>query len=350
VTLESKAALFVPVSEINALRRHVVEQLMAVRTSPVPRPTYRVVAEALAVLTPPAAHNISPQVHVLVRTPEQLEAALTVRPASITLDYLELYGLKPSVERVKAAGIRCRVASPRILKPTEHPISRFLSSLDCELLVRSGGLLYELQMLPPARRPTLTGDFSLNAANAITAQMYLDMGLAAITPTHDLNAQQVVDLTHHVAADTLEVIVYQHLPVFHTEHCVFCRFLSTGTDYTNCGHPCEKHRVALQDKVGRLHPVMADVGCRNTVFGAEAQVAAKHLQLWLAAGIRHFRLEFAHENAQHVRQVVAAFQHALAGEGSFEGLERDLKRLAPQGITEGSLFVPLDYSRVPQLL
>ena len=29
--------------------------------------------------------------------------------------------------------------------------------------------------------------------------------------------------------------------------------------------------------------------------------------------------------------------------------ERTLKQLAPQGITEGSLFVPLDYSRVPQL-
>ena len=149
VTLESDAALFVPVSEINALRRHVVEQLMALRTSPAPRSTYRVVAEALAALTPPAAHAATAQVHVLVRTPEQLEAALTVHPASITLDYLELYGLKPSVERVKAAGIRCRVASPRILKPTEHTISRFLSSLDCELLVRSGGLLYELQMLPP---------------------------------------------------------------------------------------------------------------------------------------------------------------------------------------------------------
>src|SRR5712691_12564663 len=186
--------------------------------------------------------------------------------------YLELYGLKPSVARVEAAGIRCRVASPRILKPTEHHIRRFLSSLDCEILVRSGGLLYDLQRVPQAQRPALTGDFSLNAANVVTAQMYLDMGLTAITPTHDLNAQQIADLTQYLAADTMEVIVYQHLPVFHTEHCVFCRFLSTGTDYTNCGHPCEAHRVALQDKAGRLHPVMADVGCRNTVFGAEAQV------------------------------------------------------------------------------
>jgi putative protease len=349
VTLDSVEPLFVPVSEVNALRRQVVEQLMALQRVRETPQTYRIVADTLAQLQPPVTSPASPQVHVLVRTPEQLEAALTVHPASITLDYLELYGLKPSVERVQAAGIRCRVASPRILKPTEHNILRFLSSLDCEMLVRSGGLLYDLQRLPQAQRPVLTGDFSLNAANAITAQMYLDMGLTAVTPTHDLNAQQIADLTHHLAAHTLEVIVYQHLPVFHTEHCVFCRFLSTGTDYTNCGHPCEAHRVALQDKTGRKHPVMADVGCRNTVFGAEAQVGTKHLQLWLDAGIRHFRLEFVHESAQQVCQVVGACQKALAGEMPCEDLEPILKQLAPQDITEGSLFVPLNYSRVPQL-
>jgi putative protease len=94
---------------------------------------------------------------------------------------------------------------------------------------------------------------------------------------------------------------------------------------------------------------MADVGCRNTVFGAEAQVATQHLQLWLDAGIRHFRLEFVHESAQQVRQVIEAFQQALAGEMPFAYLERTLKQLAPLGITEGSLFVPLDYSLVPQL-
>jgi U32 family peptidase len=71
---------------------------------------------------------------VLVRTPEQLTAALAVRPASITLDYLDLYGLKPAVERVKTAGIRCRVASPRILKPAEQAVVCFLLSLACEVL------------------------------------------------------------------------------------------------------------------------------------------------------------------------------------------------------------------------
>jgi hypothetical protein len=60
---------------------------MALQTSRETLQTYRVVAHTLAQLQPPVARPTPVQVHVLVRTPEQLEAALAVRPASITLDY-----------------------------------------------------------------------------------------------------------------------------------------------------------------------------------------------------------------------------------------------------------------------
>jgi putative protease len=119
------------------------------------------------------------------------------------------------------------------------------------------------------------------------------MGLERLAPTHDLNAAQIAALARETGANRIEAIAYQHLPVFHTEHCVFCRFLSKGTSYRDCGRPCEKHTVALRDEGGRAHPVLADVGCRNTVFGAEAQEASLHINAWLEAGIRHFRLEFA---------------------------------------------------------
>jgi putative protease len=107
--------------------------------------------------------------------------------------------------------------------------------------------------------------------------------------------------------------------------------------------------VALKDSSGRAHPVMADVGCRNTVFGAEAQEASGHLDLWRAAGIRHFRLEFVHESAEDVRQVTRAFESALAGRLPAQQLARELKRIAPEGTTEGSLFVPEDYLTLPIL-
>ena len=313
--VELNGAGFLPVSALNALRREAVARLTELRgQAPTRRSEPRLQAASGAAALSQSGLNQSsgdaPRLHLLVRTPEQLQAAIGARPESITLDYLELYGLKSSVEDVQRSGITVRVASPRILKPTEQNIQKFLLSLGTELLVRSGGLLEGLQGVADA--PHLSGDFSLNAANALSTRALLALGLRRVTPTHDLNAEQISDLAHLIGPEHLEVILYGHLPVFHTEHCVFCRFLSEGTDYTNCGHPCESHQLALRDERGRLHPVMADVGCRNTVFEGRAQSGAAHLQAWLAAGLRDFRLEFVHESAAEVREVVSAHRAFLA--------------------------------------
>ena len=355
LTCELVGGVFLPISSLNALRRDAVAALSELRG----RSPEREIQPALETMlrglprAETASDLASPRLHVLVRTPEQLEAAISTRPDSITLDYLELYGLKPSVQKVQEAGIEVRVASPRILKPSEQNVQRFLLSLNAAILVRSGGLLEGLQDTPDL--PELHGDFSLNAANVLSARALLGLGLKRLNPGLDLNARQVQELAALVGPQRIEATIYSHLPVFHTEHCVFCRFLSTGTDHTNCGHPCESHRLALRDHKGQTHPVMADVGCRNTVFEGRAQTAARHLDGWRAAGIQDFRLEFVHEDAAGVREVVSAFRAFLAAKVGVAELEQRLAAVASpddpagQGVTEGSLFVPGNFGDLPQL-
>jgi putative protease len=94
---------------------------------------------------------------------------------------------------------------------------------------------------------------------------------------------------------------------------------------------------------------MADVGCRNTVFGAEAQEASIHLDDWRGAGLCHFRLEFVHESPAEMMAVTKAFQSALSGRITARQLSREFRNAAAGGVTEGSLFVPEDYLTLPIL-
>lgn len=338
---------FAPASLLNQVRREAVEKLEGLQRRPVTRDVADPAERLDVALRRRQRDDVSPvttSLHLLVRTPEQLNAALQTNPASITLDYLDLYGLKPSVELVKASGIAVRVAGPRVFKPGEERIVDFLLRLDCPLLIRAAGLV---DALSGRTHAALTGDFSLNIANSLTADTFLKLGLQRITPGQDLNAGQITSLAREMGGARVEAIAYQHLPVFHTEHCVFCRFLSTGTTFKDCGRPCEQHRVAVKDQSGREHPVVADIGCRNTVFGAEAQEASLHMDSWRDARIVHFRLEFVHENAAQVTRVTRAFASYLAGRTTAGELNTALRRVWPT--TEGSLYVPKDYLALPVL-
>lgn len=348
VTLELQGEPFAPASVLNQVRREAVEALERLQAAPrrvtIHDPTVETAAELN--FDAEAAPRGESRVHLLVRAPEQLDAAIEAQAASVTLDYLDLFGLKPAVERVVASGTPCRVASPRILKPDENRTVDFLLRLGCPILVRSAGLL---ELLLGREGVQLTGDFSLNAANTVSARLLLHSGLDRLTPSHDLNAAQIAGLARSVGGARIEAVVYQHLPVFHTEHCVFARFLSSGKTYLDCGRPCEKHQVELRDDRGRAHPVLADVGCRNTVFSADAQQASARLKDWMEAGIRHFRIEFTHESAEQVRAIAAAFADALARRIDQRELAARLKRASPGGLTEGSLYVAPGYLELPVL-
>jgi putative protease len=123
------------------------------------------------------------------------------------------------------------------------------------------------------------------------------------------------------------------------EHCVFCAFLSPGTDKTNCGRPCDRHDVKLRDRVGVEHPLKADVGCRNTLFNAVPQTAAEYLPRLMARGVKHLRVEFLDDNPEAVTRILALYRDAIAGHRDAKNLWRELKATNQYGVTRGQLAV-----------
>ena len=180
------------------------------------------------------------------------------------------------------------------------------------------------------------GDYSLNIANRLAAEYFQrKFGLERVTASYDLNCEQLEALLQAAPPEWFEITIHQHMPMFHMEHCVFCAFLSSGTDYTNCGRPCDKHDLRLRDRVGAEHPVKADVGCRNTVFNALAQTGAEQVSRLLALGSRHFRIEFLNETPGQVAETISAYRQLLDGRITGSQVWRELKLLNQLGVTRG---------------
>jgi putative protease len=127
------------------------------------------------------------------------------------------------------------------------------------------------------------------------------------------------------------------MPMFHMEHCVFCHTLSTGTSYRDCGRPCDRHQVELRDRAGAAHPLVADVGCRNTVFNAAAQSAAEFIPRMKDMGLRHFRVELLRESGDQVAPLLDRYARVLAGAEDGRSTWRQLRVLNQLGLTRGTL-------------
>ena len=223
------------------------------------------------------------------------------------------------------------VAPPRIFKPGEEWILKQVRSSEADgYLVRN----YDhLQFFAGQR---MIGDFSFNVANPLTAEYFLKrFGLERVTASYDLNIAQLDALLKAAPPQWFEVTIHQHMPMFHMDHCVFCAFLSKGTDYTNCGRPCDRHVVKLQDRVGSLHAVKADVGCRNTVFNGRAQTGAENADQLLELGLRRFRIEFVDESGLETARTITKYRSLLRGETTGPEVWRELKLWNQLGVTRG---------------
>ncbi|MEI9864277.1 MAG: DUF3656 domain-containing protein [Limisphaerales bacterium] len=370
--------VMLPMSELNRLRREVATELETLRAQPkrwtlnslgstgVPPVVSGVAPETVEGQASTPSSIVNPQrsafdeirrdaefnprdagvtqLIVLVRSLPQLEAALKCGVQTVYCEFEDpkkyreavttfhtAYGC--SVSQSGGSQPSIWVAPPRIFKMGEDWVLKQVRSCNADgYLVRN----YDhLKFFADCRK---RGDYSLNIANGLTADYLKNkFNLETVTPSYDLNFTQLEALLSAAPPEWFEVTVHQHMPMFHMEHCVFCAFLSSGTDYTNCGRPCDTHVVKLRDRVGAEHTLKADAGCRNTVFNSQAQTGAEYIAKMIELGVRNFRVEFLDESPETVERTIAKYRQLLRGEIDGTQLWRELKLFNQLGVTRGQM-------------
>jgi putative protease len=149
-----------------------------------------------------------------------------------------------------------------------------------------------------------------------------------------LNAHQLADLLRSGCGPELELTLHQHIPMFHTEHCVFCTFLSQGHNFMDCGRPCEHHRVRVMDRTYAMHYLRSDEGCRNTLFNGQAQSAARYVAGARRLGLTRYRLELLDESPGQTSSLISAYRSLLRGKIEPAELLEQLDALDRIGVTE----------------
>ena len=351
LTSHLEGALMLPMSELNRLRRDAATELDRLRAQP---KRWTLLEKKACVPTVAPFHPAPGEAELIfvVRSLAQLDAALSTN--SVRTVYCEFENPKHYREAVQRFRIwqatassnvghsssvvppappTIWVAPPRIFKPGEEWILQQVRSSEAD-----GYIVRNHEHLRFFKADRKRGDFSLNVANPLTADYLINhYGLERVTASYDLNVGQLEALLQAAPGAWFDLTIHQHMPMFHMEHCVFCAFLSKGKDYHDCGRPCDKHTVALRDRVGAELPLKADAGCRNTVYNSRAQTGAEYLERFLALGARSFRVEFVNESASEVVRTIVSYQKLLGGEISGANLWRELKLINQLGVTRGQM-------------
>ncbi|MCR4415694.1 MAG: U32 family peptidase, partial [Thermoguttaceae bacterium] len=194
----------IPLSVLGSMRREMVRQLDAAASRPAERDLapLPVVARLLAQTAsgaeagdpagPHAPARGDRRLHVLCRSLEQLEGVLAAGANHVTADFADLRQYRQAVDAARAAGAAILLATPRIHKPGETGwFGEMLRHAPDGVLVRNlAGLAFFRE-----HGLFTVADFSLHAANALSAGWLVEQGAGRVTASYDLDRGQLLDLT-----------------------------------------------------------------------------------------------------------------------------------------------------------
>ncbi len=317
--------VMIPVSEINDVRRQVVEQITELRA--LLRKPEKACDSDLEIRMSVVLDDME-----IDRTGQFPALAVAVGSASETLA-----GVKNGAELVyfsgdqfksrskvnvaeinqarqycSDAGVKFYVTTPRIAHDRE--IKQYLPFLHLLLKTNPDGILASsVGWLTTLRELTdlpLITDFSLNVFNHVSALSLKQRGVSRVTLSTELTGEQVKYLASRSLVET-EVIVHGVLPLMVSRYCVIGSVLGGKGENSSCSGQCHNVSYALLDRKGVVFPVETDQRCLMHIYNSRELCLLDTLPSLVQAGLAVLRIEARRENEAYVARVVKTYRKVL---------------------------------------
>lgn len=300
IEIDLDSGLFLPASEINAMRRSALEQLTEtlsavkpLRFTDVPLTAHRSAEEKSD-----KARKLPPTFRLLLESPDQIPQDLT----NVENLYFPLEIEEKVVENVKNCPVPVGFEVPRGIFGKEADVKKKL--LHAKANGVSIALCETLDAVALAKQCDLEihGGWALHCFNSLTAEVLADLGVKSITLSPELTLQQSNDLSAPVPRG---LFAYGRLPLMLTRNCPIRNVM----DCKDCGR-----RQSLTDRKGIRFPVRCRFGSAEVLNAHPIYLGDRMGELGEMDFLLFF---FSDEPRQMVDAVLDAYRKGKPAKGKF---------------------------------
>ncbi len=361
VITELDEGVIAPASELNALRRTVIEGLetqLQGEGAPKDVCTYEAYLEDAGDLLdriPPQvmAYGLQQKLAVTVGSAEAVRAAAENGADIIYLQSTALrrgvpvekeqYGELAEYCHGRQAALYWTCSPIQNDRQLERAAALMQAAKDCGF---DGVLVGNLGLLQTAQQQgwlNIVADYQLNIFNDVTLQYLSAQEISRAVLSPELSLEQIGDFAY-LGNLPLELIVHGNFPLMVSEQCVTGSVIGGRTAKTACAMPCRTHQYWLEDRKDMQFPLYMDENCRMHVFNSKTLNLYKRLEECLQTGVDVLRIEGRERDAQWVGTVTAIYKKVIEEYNRTEHITVDLHdsgkldTLAPEGSTYGHYF------------
>ncbi|MDO8727040.1 MAG: DUF3656 domain-containing protein [Candidatus Methanoperedens sp.] len=320
INVEMDENIFIPVSEINSLRREGIERLLHVRTQKWKRQCSRPMISVGKKIVKPE----KPILSVNTGSIETFEAAVdsgadvvyicnesfveseTKKKPQMNTDkrrFVETDYYCYVIEYGKKKGVKVFFNTPRIIKNISESTDFFspqrTQRSQSELapdgfLAASPGVLFHIKDQNPTMPLVL--DYSFNVFNRLTLKYLLNYS-QRITLSPELTLKEIRNLTSY---GSTECIVHGNFPLMVSEH-----------DLTRGLFPKGAGEVCLKDEKGFVFPVKTDLLGRTYIMNSRELLMIEHVPDLINAGVDCLRIEAKTYDRETTERITRAYRDAI---------------------------------------
>jgi putative protease len=312
--------IFIPVSEINSLRREGIDRLLQVRTQKWKR-------QCIKPIISPGQKPVKPGKPILSVNTGCIESFQAAVDAGADVVYIggEVFtNGKPQMDADKCRSIekeeylcaieygrkknvRVFLSTPRIIKninelPAIFPqqrTKRSQSDLSPDgFLAANPGVLYHLRSLDHMTQIVL--DHPFNIFNRLTME-YLLRSCQRVTLSPELTMKEIRNLTSY---GSTECIVHGNFPLMVSEHDLARELFPRGAV-----------EVCLKDEKGFIFPVKTDLQGRTYIMNSRELCMLEHVPDLIKAGVDCLRIEAKTYDRKTTERITGAYREAIDNYG-----------------------------------